>query len=224
MRQLFLKAVAYDSSKGLPKLPMRYLYRNKPRAYFADILGKDGIMYKYTKHQSGDPRSPINESLEGLFFRANVERATLKPFQNSSYGDTRLLVPFENLLEGCEFYFTDFYCVHSSKHHLILVVCKRGSSSDHFCTRHLLPFNPFKDNSFFYVADMAEGEAWVSQNIRVEICYTENIDLRRQLGVMGLDDLSTVHSTESIRPPLGGAPKDKTCSFCNLRSEVRIQQ
>src|SRR5688572_928787 len=99
LRQLHQIAVA---NVGQRSAPCVWLYRNKKPEYFDDILqNHEWIMKPYPKDNSGDPRSPINGRIDGLFFMASVQPGSKKgePIRESAFGKHRILVPVEELLE-----------------------------------------------------------------------------------------------------------------------------
>ena len=85
-------------------------YRDKDSIYFDDIrMNKSGNMQVYRKDHHGDPKSPINDRINGLFFSTNVLYGTTEPIPWSVFGDTRLLIPMEQLHRKCpNLWFADF--------------------------------------------------------------------------------------------------------------------
>ena len=101
-------------------------------------------MEKYAKDKYGNPECPITEKLDGLFFRAVVDKSTGEPFPNSPYGSKRLQLPAEHLITPEKhLYLADFYCMHRrgsnkvGKHHVSLALCEPGSEADIFCDKVL---------------------------------------------------------------------------------------
>ena len=191
-------------------LPMTYLYRNKPRDHFRDIQEAGNVMETVLKDPSGDPKSPINGKLSGLFFCANVNFRTHEPPKSSPFGDTRLSIPVHELLTRCNLYFTDFYCMREDgPHYIILVATKNNSLSDAFCRQYLLPVDP-KRNPFFCFEE--GGSAMVSCQTWVEIFYTESINLREIIRRGA--DITTVGSTSTSSSD--GIPKYRHRYDCNI--------
>ena len=207
-------ACDYEEISHKPMLPMQYLYRNKPTDYFKKIATNGHVMKKYIKDNSGDPKSPINGKLNGLFFMANVDKCTLSPPLPSPFGNTRLCIPYAKLLKRCNLYFTDFYCMRRSAHYITLVATKQGSASDKFCRKRLPRFDPYEPNRFFFILD--EHLAMVSQRTWVEVFYTEDINLMRMISRGA--HLTAVISTGTSTP--GGVPKDTHCTHCNIDAEL----
>jgi hypothetical protein len=121
--------------------PCNWLYRNQSESYFESILRNNrGLMEVVIKDNSGDPGSPINGKLKGLFFMARNEDG--QPQRNSPFGPCRLQVPPEVLLDvNTNLYFTDFYCMQGVTHYVTLVATKQGSEADDFCSSRLLPLS-----------------------------------------------------------------------------------
>ena len=200
-------ACEYEVTSSTPMLQMKYLYRNRSRDYFDKIAKNGHIMKKYMKDNSGDPKSPINGKLNGLFFMANVDKLTLSPPATSPFGDTRLSIPYAELLRGCNLYFADFFCMRRSAHYITLVAAKQGSTSDKFCQKRLLKFDPYKPNRFLCINGPV---AKVSQSLWVEVFYTEDINIKEMEGA----HLTTVPSTGTSTP--GGVRKNTHCTHCNM--------
>lgn len=115
-----------------------WLYRNQSKGYFETILRNDrGLMKVVLKDHSGDPRSPINGELKGLFFMAkNIDG---EPQRNSPFGPCRLQVPPNVLLDvATNVYFTDLYCMKGMTHYVALVATEPQSAADEFCNSRLL--------------------------------------------------------------------------------------
>ncbi len=193
-------------------LPCRWFYRNKPFEYFQDIeRNHHNVMKVYIKDNNGDPASPINGTIKGLFFGVNVEKATGEPIPKSHFGPQRFLIPssvmfmtFPNL------YFTDFYC-NNTAHYVTLVMTVNGSEVDRFCQEKLLRLN-MESNPFLMFRSQS-GEAFVSQDVWVEVLCTESIDLV-YAQIRNGAYFTTVESQGTSRP--GGIPKNPRCKTCNL--------
>ncbi|ESO05576.1 hypothetical protein HELRODRAFT_135179, partial [Helobdella robusta] len=127
------------------------LYRNKTRKHFKNVKRHyDNKLIPCLKDRSGDQRSPINGKLYGLCFTASVRpwSMTGEPLPKSPFGNTRLMLPVEYLLEeDTNLYFADFYCLYGDHHYVTLVVTGRFSEADKFCWRHLIKLD-ITDNPF----------------------------------------------------------------------------
>ncbi|XP_046584373.1 phytanoyl-CoA hydroxylase-interacting protein-like [Haliotis rubra] len=184
------------------------LYRNKPSSYFEDIKRKhDNIMKPYLKDHGGDPRCPINRTLEGLFFGVTLWEGKLPT--KSPYGDTRMLVPLEGLFDdSARLYFADFYCMRGQRknHYVTLVITEQGTAADNFCENHLVKLD-IRKNTFL----MMEGAyAWTPRQdkVWVEVFYTNEVN------IFGL----RLTKTEVIGKgsSTGGIPKSSDCNICNV--------
>lgn len=193
-----------------------WLYRNKPTAYFKDIVQKHGGRMKvYVKDNSGDQGSPINGQIQGLFFMANNVNG--KPPSTSPFGPRRFQVPAEFLLtDAPNVYFVDFYCMRGRDHYITLVATRPGSNADRFCWRRLLRIdlsdsttNPFLfwDNDCLYVT--------CHSNLQVEILYTEDVDIYEWMFYGGAAMLDVTSVCKGSSTP-GGVPKNPNCSVCGL--------
>ena len=119
-------------------------------------------------------------AIKGLFFSARLlSDLSLPP--SSPFGNIRMMIPGQTLLDPnhVRLYFCDFYCNYIT-HYVTIVVCERGSETDRFCERVLVPIahdtNPFlriERNSPFENS----YEFWVNRNVWVEIYYTEDVPL-----------------------------------------------
>ncbi|KAK6181144.1 hypothetical protein SNE40_009070 [Patella caerulea] len=196
-------------------MPVYYLFRNKPRH---DPTIKEakrtGIMTKYIKDNNGDQASCINEKINGLFFSATADRRTHIPPVSSPFGDYRILVPPQYLLNSitANIYFADFYCKKQrGPHYITLVLTTPGSVEDVYC-KPRLPKLDINNNIFLYY-DPMHGHYRTDSSSNVEVLYTENINLIEMRSKLGFQEL-TVRSTGQSRP--GGIPKNTSCTICNL--------
>ena len=136
--------------------------------------------------------------------------------EDSPFGDTRLVIPVAKLLTGnWNLYFADFYC-HSRKHYVALVLTRQGSRADDFCAAHLigLSFSDKKGNPFFY-CDLLSKQYYCNTKVRVEILYTENINVKHELQA----DPECLYSVRTIfagTSTVFGKPKNSDCHICNL--------
>ena len=196
------------------RLPVRSGYRNKPRLYFDQIKRcRSNIMEVYIKDNNGDPGCPINGQINGLFFAVRPEPSTMAIPTESLFGNTRIILPIEKLAESCpNFYFADFYC-HKKIHYLTLVATKPNSQADQFCRDHLLEISLDNNTFFFREASLFTGAAefYCCRAPRVEILYTENVDLNQHY--IKWETVGTIGRGSSTQ---GGLPKRRLCSTCNL--------
>ena len=208
-----LKMTAIELVKGTNQEPFTvdYLFRNNHPEYFEDIQqNKGNMMLVSPKNPHGDLRSPITNHLKGIEF--NVGEENFLP-RNSPFGDTRLVIPSERLIDFrvCNLYFSDLYC-HGKGHHVLLVVTRRGSSADAFCAQRLprLPWIPrnsgFENPLFFF--DQKTGVFMATPTVWVSIFYTENVRI---------NDNTDFYEDGFGRRAVGyGKPKDPSCVICNL--------
>ena len=211
LERLYKMAEQFDASGKKQMLPFKLLYRNRTSWEFEKIKAYGGnVMYASSKDASGDERSPINGKLKGLSFCPNVDAYTLEPPTMSPFGNTRLSIPFRELLDTCNLYFTDFYCMKATgPHYITLVAAEKDSKSDTFGKISLLPFDPREPNRFLYTF---EDQGSVTAHTWIELFYTENIDLNTIASRGGV--ISTTDDLGKFVP--GGIPKNPWCSRCNL--------
>ena len=197
--------------------PCRWLYRNKTLEYFEEIIySRTGVMTIYPKGHSGDPASQINGRLEGLFFLASVNSIGL-PIWNSQFGSSRLLAPAEVLMSRTgNLYFADFYCLKGMYHYVILVMTKPGSYADYFCGTRLLQLGPHDNPFFFRLRNSGLLSVSTRDHLIVELCYTEDIDLREMIARQGALMQHNIPAIGKQCKTEGGIPKNPTCRICNL--------
>ena len=216
--QLLTKSTSFMSQQhrylNLHYLPCPYFYRNKPHEYFNNIFCyQAGIMTVYRKNKNGDPASPINGQLHGLFFSVNVDVMTGLPVVPSLHGPTRLnILSWYMFQVAPNIYFCDFYC-HYRSHHVTLVMTKPGSDADRVCTSRLQPLNNLY-NPFLYI-DLISHTVWVTTQVWVQIFYTENIDLHDVIQ-NGFGFIEDVPSQPAPVTTIEGVPKNPLCSICNI--------
>lgn len=214
LQMLHRAAINYCSRSG--SALCNWFYRNKSKEYFHQILEScGGIMEVYTKDNSGDPASPINGRIDGLFFMAKNKNGV--PPRYSYFGPVRLQVPASELLQMApNLYFADFYCMQGSIHQVTLVMTKPGSKSDEFCRAKLLPLSlTDKQNNPFLFLNGVDLLTNNKKKLEVELLYTENIDVV---------DLSSCHNAilsftktkgrGHSRPE--GIRKNPKCLICNV--------
>ena len=178
-------------------------------------------MKVYAKDNSGDPASPINDRLDGLFFLASVVdgSTTGEPRPESQFGSVRLLVPVRALFETApNLYFADFYCMRSPNYHYVtLVMTRTGSSADAFCRDRLLRLNVYnpKENPFLY-DDECRWYVAAASGLTVELLYTENVDVGDLVARAGASIQRGIHPIGKGHTTPGGVPKNPFCTTCNL--------
>ncbi len=196
-----------------PNSEVKFAYRNNTAQYFDDIFAtEDKIMKVYTKDNNGDPGCPTNGQISGLFFAVQPDYKYSDPNilpDISPFGDTRVIVPIEKLIEpDVRLYFSDFYCFNDKYHYVSLVAAKPNTPADTFCQENLIKLP--EDNPFFFKVD--EGFFCVKEMPRVEIFYTENINLNAEYIELD-DEIYTVG--RGLSTP-GGLPKRSHCTTCNI--------
>nr|XP_022336346.1 phytanoyl-CoA hydroxylase-interacting protein-like isoform X2 [Crassostrea virginica]XP_022336347.1 phytanoyl-CoA hydroxylase-interacting protein-like isoform X2 [Crassostrea virginica]XP_022336348.1 phytanoyl-CoA hydroxylase-interacting protein-like isoform X2 [Crassostrea virginica] len=201
-----------------------HLYRNKPRHYFEKIRSRGGVMTKYLKNNGGDQASPLNRSIQGLFFSAHYKYSPDGwPYlpERSPFGDQRLHVALPFFVNAnTNLYFADFFC-HYKNHHVTLVITKAGSYSDQFCKKHLIPVDK-RNNPFLYYNHW-QNTCFTNVALNIEIFYTDNIDI----GYLIYHDYAYFSFCKVIGNSKGksfiGQMKNKECQKCNLTSEEIIE-
>ena len=218
LEELMSRAVGYSKTWNKLWLPVEFAYRNKTFAYFANImLRRRGIMECYPKDNNGDPGCPINSQIDSLFFAVRPDPETEHIPDVSPFGDTRVTIPMLKLFDTCvNLYFADFYCTNAKGiHYVTLVVTKPNSIADRFCNTHL-PRLSLYENPFLRFHRSPECYGFICpQEPRVELLYTENIDLNEQF-VKWQTNVRTLGNGSSTP---GGLPKRPNCRVCNLYPE-----
>ena len=197
-------------------VPCKWLYRNKPKAYFDEIIyWKGGLMEATTKDQSGDPRSPINGRIKGIFFTASVKRGSIdgELIEKSPYGSSRFQVSIKYIkhIFYHNLYFADFYCAGSNYHYVILVIAQVNSESDIFCRRNLMILQ-WSNNAFltddgcsFYVND--------TSCCVIEVMYANDVNLVMALAKKEarlIDNIPTFGRNPKV------VRKSPRCPVCNI--------
>ena len=164
------------------------------------------------KDNGGDPRSPINGRLRGLFFMANNIFGNPPPY--SYFGPRRIQIKADELFRlAPNLYFADFYCMQGRRHYVILVMTRPGSQADVFCQSRLILLdkrsNPFlhMSNGHFYTPD--------TDDFDVEVFYTEDLNTSELLR-SGKATMETVVIKGQGHSTLGGKRKDPFCGKCNV--------
>jgi len=176
-------------------------------------------MKTYLKDASGDLRSPINGEICGLFFFANANKHG-QPFPNSPFGDTRVLIPVEEILRLTpNMFFADFYCMQNNQdaHHVTVVLTKTGSIADEFC-RRCLPRLDLECNPFLYRGE--GGRIWVSSATFVDVFVTEDLNVKSMMerGVAKMkNDVQTAGLGKTSQGGNRGV-KSRNCEHCDIFS------
>jgi len=205
MEQLKQKAIKYVRDR---MEPCKGFYRDKDKEYYDQCLYENrGFLLPTLKNKNGDPASPINSRLEGIFLSVGVDWKTHQLPIPSPYGHIRFHIPIE-LLYGPHFnlYFADFYCRDSISHRLTLVLTRASSEADNFCESRLPKLNR-SDNPFLW---WCEHDGWMHNTMAwIHVFYTERIPIQGgQLYPVRCDRPST--NTKL------GKPKNPSCDKCNL--------
>jgi len=207
LRRLRDAAAKHVRDLSYDKTPCNWLYRNKDHWYFEQIKTfSGGVMSTIMKDHGGDPRSPINGQLRGLFFLANNDFG--KPPSYSFFGPARIQIRADELFRlAPNLYFADFYCMGGGfvrRHYVIVVMTKTDSSADLFCRQNLVPLdhanNPFL---FFNSGRLYTSGAY---NFDVEVFFTENLNIT-ELQNSGKAHITTVATRGQGHSTLGGKKK-----------------
>ena len=178
------------------------------------------------KDDGGDPRSPINGQLRGLFFMANND-TNGEPPPYSYFGPARIQIKADELFRSApNLYFADFYCMgkgYYSRHFVILAMTKTGSSADLFCRENLVALDRAK-NPFLFAND--DGQLYTCSAVDVEVFYAENLNIT-ELQSSGKAVMKTVRTLGQGHSTKGGKPKNLSCGICSvldLRFQLRPGQ
>jgi len=205
MEQLKQKAIGFI--EGENRRPCREFYRDKDKEYYDQCLYENGgFLLPTLKNENGDPASPINSRLEGIFLSVGVDWKTQELPRDSPYGNIRFQIPIE-WLYGPYFnlYFADFYCHAGSKsHRLTLVLTRPETDADNFCASHLPKLNR-SDNPFLW----HDGVGWVhNTSAWIHVFYTERIPIKD----------GRLYQVCCDRPSTNlkwGKPKNPSCETCS---------
>lgn len=205
MEKLLAKAEAFAATGT--DIPISSVYRNQSRAYFENISENENIMKKRIKDGSGDPRSPINGIISGLFFGARLVGGSMP--DKSPFGTSRVVVDLGHLFsEGLRIYFADFYCLGrtSKNHYIILTIAKENSDEDRYFSAHLPRLNLHK-NSFFF----RKGHDFFyrhCERLWPELFFTFDMDITH---------CQLQHNIELfLTKSQGIKQKTKDCPLCNI--------
>ena len=216
MNTILCKAIEYCDGDIVP---CKWLYRNKPKEYFDEIFKSNkGIMKPVMKNRGGDPRNPINNKLEAVFFTASVKRGSTdgEPIEKSPYGSTRFQASIEYLIDPdiYNLYFADFYCSGSEFHYISLVVAESDSEADVICG-DCLPMLKWNNNAFLTCDDDNQFEVTDSDFCIIEVLHAKDVDMAKAFAeghAILKHDLRT-HGRALLRD--GGLDKNLECSVCN---------
>jgi len=207
MRQLEAKAVQFIE-KNARWMRCELFYRDKTREYYDYCRYQcNGYLPPILKNKNGDPASPINGCVEGLFLGIGVDRKTGKLPSPSQFGNLRFHIPIRYLhWPDFNLYFADLYChVGAKSHHLTLVLTRAKSAADIFCRARLPQLN-ITDNPFLY-RDPMTGCMMHTTAAWIHIFYTETIPINAGW-------FETVNCV-SARVKMG-KPKNASCPVCNI--------
>ena len=221
--ELFHKAVNFNLYHQTRSF-ISHVYRVKFKNVFDDIFtNKNGIMYSYSKNFGGDEGSTLNGRINGLFFSTFVHPTTGLPLQSSYFGDTRITIPFEVLInDESNMYFSDFYC-HYTAHKIQIVVAINNTLEDEFCKRNLIYLNKY-DNPFF-VIKYGTNIALVRNDVSVELFFAGNLHIRTLLYYYPHTvKLEYIKCIGDAKKAVVGIPKNPDCKFCNLDRVIERKQ
>jgi len=158
---------------------------------------------------------------------AEVEQGstTGEPCRASAFGSTRLIVPVDVLLTlAPRLYFADFYCMRGKFHYITLVMTRPRSTADNFCQQHLLPLSidDEHDNPFLF-RRAGSREMRVAQGVKVEVFFTEDIDVNDFLRRRGATMVENVPLVGKGSSTPGGLPKNPYCHVCNFQPLLEFQ-
>jgi len=201
---------------------VEFLGKNGGTFMFGDLFCRDKTdeYYNYCRHrcrrflplqlrnENGDPASPVNGCIEGVFLGVNVDLKTGNLPATSPFGYRRFCIPVKDLY-GLDFnlYFADFYCHSGSKsHHLSLILTRAYSDADIFCSTRLPRLNRM-NNPFLY-QDPITGCMMHTTGAWIQIFYTEMI----HMSIGWFETVKWVYNTSEKT----GKPKNASCRLCNI--------
>ena len=157
---------------------------------------------------------------------AEVEQGSMtgEPCRVSAFGSTRLIIPVDVLLGlAPQLYFADFYCMRGRFHYITLVMTRHGSTTDNFCRQHLLPLSIDDElNNPFLFRRAGTREMWVAQGVKVEVLFTEDIDVNDFIRCRGATMVENVPLIGKGSSTPGGVPKKRSCPVCNLQPQFQL--
>ncbi|KAI6240054.1 PHYHIP-C domain-containing protein [Aphelenchoides fujianensis] len=189
------------------------LHRCKLPDHFNEIAATTGMLPKVLRARSGHPGSAITSetSLRGVWFSTRTEWRGNLPVKNP-FGSRRFKIGAEKLLRPGEYslFFADFYCITENAHYVSLVLCKKGSSEEKYCEKHLLLLD-FADNPFVKVEKNDDGNSVFGSppGAYMEIFVTEEVAIAE-------GTFDEVHHEANGPRNSGGAGHRKGCTTCNL--------
>jgi len=190
-------------------MPCQLFYRDKDDEYYEYCRYRwNGFLPVVLKNENGDPASPINGRINGIFLGVNVDMKTGQLPTISPFGYLRFRIPIGSLY-GPDFnlYFADFYChIGSKSHHLTLVITRANSAADKFCEYHL-PKLDRTCNPFLY-QDPMSGRMMHTTTVWIDILYTEMIPILAGW----CERVQCVSVSRKM-----GKPKHAACGICNIQ-------
>ena len=158
-----------------------YLCRDQPKTYFEDVMANhNGIMKPVIKDGGGHPNNPINNKLSGLFFMVRYSED-----ESTVFGPRRFILPTRQLIEQCNIYFSDFYCLRLGRPHYVQIVLARPyTPADVTCRQlglvKLDPYNnPFIKLSLDGVTVQCAESRSHPKNVWIEVFCAEEIDVNK---------------------------------------------
>ena len=185
-----------------------FFYRDKTENYY-DFVRRQrrGFLSMDLKNENGDPASPVNGCIEGVFLGVNALKTGDRPIE-SPFGDLRCYFPVDCVYR-CDFnmYFADFYCHDGSKsHHISLIITRANSTADNFCRSRLPKLNRL-NNPFLY-QERVTGRLMHKTAAWIDIFYTEIIHINSGW----FEWVEWIYNTSKKT----GKPKNASCQICNI--------
>ncbi len=112
-------------------------------------------------------------------------------------------------------YFADFYC-YNDQHYVTLVIAHQDTWEDHFCTKNLLLIGLNPDTNQFFFWDPVNGGFFCSSSVRVEILYTQDVNVVPAFAMTHGGSYSTVETFGRKWSSSKGMKKNPKCKQCNL--------
>jgi len=210
MKMLLDKAIEFVTRKNAQLLRCEFFYRDKDREYYdCARYNCNGFLPSVLKNVNGDPASPINGHIQGVFVGVCVDWKTGSPPEESPFGYLRFSTPIE-CLYGPDFnlYFADFYChVGAMSHHLSLVITRPDSAADLICKFRLPRLD--RINNPFLRQNPKTGWMMHTTAVWIDVFYTEQVHIDS-------GRFNTVHCISA--GPKTGKLKDARCKACNIDS------
>ena len=215
MLVLYSRAIDYISCRSKVYETIIKFDRTKPTEYFNEILHGDGVMKVYIKDFNGDPKSPINNRLSGLFFEPTVSKKNKKA-KISPYGDITLKVcPRVMFNENMNLYFADFYCMRRRDSHIVtLVLTQPDSAADEFCQTYLVQLDE-DSNPFMHLTPTGDAVVITATGFRIEVLYCNDVHVSHLLSSANASMKST-----KCKARHNGMMKSNGCPHCNIITNV----